>query len=102
MSEEVDPRRLRIGDRLCGADGIPFALVTSEPRSDLNGTWVETDGIPVEFSGGTTAHRVPGRECHQCGKRGPHPEITMRPWFRPNREDDGRVNICAECWSTRA
>ncbi len=102
MAEEVDPRRLRIGDRLCATDGVPFAVVLGEPQHDLNGTWVVTDGVSVEFPGGTTAHRISGRTCEQCGKRGPHPEITMRPWFRPNREDDGRVNVCAGCWATRS
>lgn len=50
------------------------------------------------------ANVVEGRRvnCAYCGKSAVWMvSIRMRPWFRPNREDDGSAQICDACWNAR-
>ena len=38
--------------------------------------------------------------CTQCGFVGRWlVDIFSRPWFKPNRHDDGIVDICEGCWN---
>jgi hypothetical protein len=37
------------------------------------------------------------RTCTQCGARGYYPEVKGEQWFKPNKHDDGIVDICKAC-----